>query len=165
MTIQATHAPAPGHYAHLASTGLTDRVVLDYHNGHPSVLILEIDETPVLAWLLLGHGGLAELWIYVPLTSEEAESLTDDPPVLLVDWLARRVGRDVFLGLAEDGILVFTTSWRVPDASPSRLPADAINFAVGELLQAIQSAEALSKDTRRSLSDSKPKFRKLADAL
>lgn len=163
--IQATHAPAPGRYAHLASIGLTDRVVLDYYNGHPSLLILEIDETPVLAWMALGHGGLAELWIYVPLTDEEAESLTDDPPALLVDWLAHRVGRDVFLGLAENGVLVFTTGWQVPDASPNRLHADAINFAVGELLKALQSAEALSQEARRTLSDSKPKFRELADAL
>lgn len=162
--IRATHAPAPGRYAHLASTGLTDHVVLDSHNGRPTLLILEIDATPVLAWMVLGHGDDAELWIYLPLTDDEAAGLTEHPPMRLTEWLAHRVGRDAFLGLAEEGVLAFTTGWQVPDVPAQRLPASAANAAVDDLLRTVQTAEALSAESRRALDNSRPRFRELADA-
>jgi hypothetical protein len=164
MTIEATHVPAPGLYAHLASTGLTDRVVLDYHNGRPSLLVLEIDETPVLAWMMLGHGSTAEVWLYLPLAGDEAETLVDEPPVALAEWLSHRVGRVAFVGLAEDGVLIFTAGWRVPDLPAKQLPARAVEAAVEEMLQASRSAEALPLEARQALGNSQPRFRELADA-
>lgn len=161
MAIRLNHAPTPGHYAHVASSGLTDSVVLDRFGGRPSLLVLEIDETPVLAWMMHGHEDEAELWVYVPLVADEAELMLDDPPLLVAKWLADRSGREAFVAVAVDGILLVSTLWTVPDVAPVELPSAAARAIREEPGRALQ--EDLPSDTRRALVGGQHRFQQLLD--
>ncbi len=134
----AVHAPTPGYYAHVASSARSDSVVLDEHNGVPSLLILEIDDAPVLAWMIHGHGETAQIWIYLPLLPEEAGELVEHPDVLLARWVTERKGREAYLGMAgDDGVLVLVAPWRVPNVSPMSLIVDVVRAINNEFERAL----------------------------
>jgi hypothetical protein len=162
MLDSLSHPPTPGYYAHVPSGGLNDRVVVDYYNGKPSILLLELDEVPVLAWLMQGHDTDVQLWIYVPLVSEEADELIDSPPLLLTDWLARRSGRKAYLGLADEAVLVLIVPWTVPDSSGDQIAVLATQVVSDEVDRALQ--QQLPTATSRALRVTRPAVRELLSA-
>jgi len=145
------HAPTPGHYAHVASAARTDSVVLDEYNGLPTLLVLEIDEVPVLAWMIHGAGGEYQLWLYIPLTGEELSDLYASDLTMLAEWVTRLAGRDSFVGLAADSVLILTTPWLVPEGEAGDLLGAALDAVARELKRSLASdlPEKTGRELRR----------------
>ncbi|MFC0533190.1 hypothetical protein [Phytohabitans kaempferiae] len=163
MAVRVTHGPTPGHYAHVASVGRTDSVVLDEYNGVPSLLILEIDDVPILGWMVHGHGQEHQLWIYLPLERDEVEELLDDPTVLMAEWVAHKAGRAAFLGMARRGVLILTSEWVVPRVSPKALPLAAARANRDELERVLSLSNDLPGVTTEALRASERTSQELAD--
>ena len=71
-----------------------DGVVLDQHNGRPSMWIsTTADEPPVLHWLVLGYLEDRDVWLDAPLTWDEAVRYVDTPPASLGAFLGTSAGR------------------------------------------------------------------------
>ncbi|SDT39774.1 hypothetical protein [Actinoplanes derwentensis] len=136
-----THVPTRGHYAHIASSACTDTVVLAEYNGRPTLLMLEIDDMPVLAWMLQGADDSQQLWVYVPLTAAELDDFYRDRPDALADWLRPRHGRDAYVAIAQDGVLLLANAWRLPDVSAKQFTNHAARAALDEIRRTLSVPE------------------------
>jgi hypothetical protein len=113
-------------------------VELDRYNGVPSLLILEIDEVPFLAWMIHGHGQASQVWVYLPLLPEEVEELVDKPDTPLAEWVTQRKGRAAYLGLADaQGVLIVVVPWRVPNVEPRSLLFAVVSGTRAEIQRAM----------------------------
>jgi hypothetical protein len=125
--------PTVGRYADLPTDDITDRVVLDAHNGVPTVVVFEVRGRAVLGWMPYGHAQAVSLWTYVPLTDAEAEEVIERPPSRLDVFLAKRPGRAVSLALTDDGVIEFVHEDTIPQVSydnpASSLAASALDAA------------------------------------
>lgn len=128
-----THVPTRGHYVHIASSACTDSVILDEYNGRPTLLMLEIDDTPVLAWMLQGADDSQQLWLYVPLTADEVDDFHRGTPAVIADWLRPLHGRHVYVGIAYERVLVLAHLWRLPDVPAKQFTNHAARAALDEL--------------------------------
>lgn len=136
-----THAPTRGHYAHIASSACTDTVVLVEYNGRPTLLMLEIDDTPVLAWMLQGADDVQQLWLYVPLTGAELDDFYRERPAVLADWLRPLHGRDAYVAIAYDSVLLLANLWRLPDAPAGQFTTRVAHAALDELRRTLSVRE------------------------
>jgi hypothetical protein len=158
MPMRLTHRPTRGLYAHVASSARTDAVELDRYNGQPSLLVLEIDDIPVLAWMALGAGEDHQLWLYVPLTAAEVHDFYASKPDLIADWLRPMAGREAYVGIAGHGILVLTTVWALPDVPAdqfSRRVAQSVLEEVQRVLGLPEVPEGLNRELRGIKSDAR----------
>ncbi|WP_412752826.1 hypothetical protein [Krasilnikovia sp. M28-CT-15] len=108
--------------------------MLDEYNGRPSLLVIEIDNGPVLAWMLQGAGDQYQYWLYVPLSEDELGSLYKADLTMLAEWTLQLEGRGSYVGLAEDGVLVLVAPWAIPQVEPDFL----INAVAEALLQELR---------------------------
>ena len=159
MRSEIVHPPTPGYYAAVPSSGFSDRVVVEYYNGVPSVLIVEIDGVPVLVWMLHGHDDDVRLWVYVPLSPAEVEEMTDSPPLLLTDWLAERPARTIYLGVADAEVLTLVVTWDVPRAPGAQMASLAVDAVLAELRRAL--LHELPVMTSRAFRDTESNMRHL----
>ncbi len=79
-------------------------VQLDTFNGRPSAGLVSTDFGALLFWQFFGHGTHFGLWLYLPLSDEEAEYIVEHPHELMLDGLRQAlVGRQGLLALSENG--------------------------------------------------------------
>jgi hypothetical protein len=140
-----THAmnrPTPGFFAYVASSAQSDSLVLDTYNGVPSLLVLEIDSVPYLAWMSHGHGRPTQMWLYIPLAVDEGDYVIDRPDLPVADWITAKVGRAAFVGVAREDVLLIVAPWEIPPVAPSSLLTEIVGKAVGEMYKALDLSGA-----------------------
>lgn len=98
---------------------MTNRVILDYYNGRPSIWVSVVDDEPQLHWLVLGYLEDFDVWIDVPLTWEEADQVIEHPPLALVDFLRQHAGQPARLRLSEGSHVsppLIALTWLLPES-------------------------------------------------
>lgn len=102
MSDQFGHAPQLGERPWPA-LGPCD-VELNTYNGRPSEGLVATDFGAVLFWQFFGHGTDIGLWLYLPVSDDEAEYIVDHLDELVLDGLRDRLpGRQCLLALSSDG--------------------------------------------------------------
>ncbi|WP_162186944.1 hypothetical protein [Amycolatopsis vancoresmycina] len=81
-----------------------DGVELSSFNGRPSAGLVATDFGALLFWQFFGHGSDIGLWLYLPLTDEEAEYVVDHPEEPLLEGIHEQLeGRQGVLALSNAG--------------------------------------------------------------
>lgn len=83
----------------MTATGMTDQLILDRHDGRPTLVVYVLDGEPHLQWLLLGYTESIDLWLDMKLTWIEADELIEQVPAMLDDYVATKPGRSIDLSL------------------------------------------------------------------
>lgn len=90
---------------------MTDRLVMDYSNGRPSVYLSLLDGTPALHWMILGQNEPFDVWLNVELSGEEAEKFAQNPPARLDSFVSRLNGRHVKFTFFTDSVQLASNNW------------------------------------------------------
>lgn len=102
MNVPGAHAPRVGDRPWLDIDG--DGVELSMFNGRPSAGLVSTDFGAVLFWQFFGHGTEFGLWLYLPLSDDEAEYIVERPDEPLLEGLHDVLdGRQGVLALSENG--------------------------------------------------------------
>ncbi len=128
---------------------MTDSVMLDYWNGRPSLWLSVADGEPYLPWLMMGYTEPHDVWLHMRLDWDSADTIVENPPERIQDFLDSRVGAPARLVLETDGRVIAIIDWTVPTVG-NRL-SDAFRALIKEssrlaLINA-QDAEALTQAT------------------
>lgn len=93
-----------------------ERLVLNRHDGVPTLFIEEVQGEPVLHWMVAGYVEPYDLWVIVPLTWSEAEEIIQERPDLDL-YLAKRSGQPATVRLGpRAGWRTISVETRLPDA-------------------------------------------------
>jgi hypothetical protein len=96
------HAPALGEQPWLPLNA--DDVLLNTFNGRPTAGLVATEFGALLFWQFSGHGTGVGMWLYLPLSDDEAEYIVDHPAEPMLAGLTDRiVGRQGILALSWDG--------------------------------------------------------------
>ena len=88
-----------------------------------------------MAWTPQWDDGDFQIWLYVPAAEDEIVDLYRAAPLLMPEWLEHRAGRDIYVGLAENGVLVSAYSWALPRVEADSVVASVIKSARDRLVK------------------------------
>ena len=120
-----------------------ERVVLDYHNGRPSVLLSESADGPILHWLIFGYTESFDLWLHLRVPPGVAAEIVNRPPVLLDGVLPLAEGRWARFGLYDGDRPLVLGDWHVP---PAATLAQGLQTFAGSVAAAIAKAQKNEAD-------------------
>ncbi|MFI9639471.1 hypothetical protein ACIG87_05280 [Micromonospora sp. NPDC051925] len=97
-------------------TSVEEVEIFDRHNGVPSLGVFRTGSQSHLFWRALGYTGDISLWLYVPLSDGDEETLEDDEgpgPLEEIVYHSPRQ-RYVTVGVANYYRLLFEREWIIP---------------------------------------------------
>jgi hypothetical protein len=132
---------------------MTDRVVIDYHDGRPSAWMSILDGQPDLHWLILGYVEDFDVWLSVRLTWEQADAFLEDPPENYDSYLSQLRGQFANVLLRSPDATLASVSWSIGEGDRNEsLMIDAL-LRLRDVLGSLIDAQTGDSVIARSASE------------
>lgn len=109
-----------------------DDVELNRFNGRPSAGLVANEFGAVLFWQFSGHGSGIGMWVYLPVTDDEAEYIVDHPEEPLLEGLRDQLK-------SRQGILALSREGRVWARGPYTFQGRSKRSLINQMLRALVS--------------------------
>ncbi|HEX7304198.1 hypothetical protein [Lentzea sp.] len=121
-------------------------VELNVYNGRSSTGLVATEFGALLFWQFFGHGTDFGLWLYLPVSDQEAEYIVDHPEEMMLDGLRERLpGRQCILALSSDGVVSMRSPYTM---EKSRSHADMIRRMLEALIVSLSGTTQATQSHR-----------------
>ena len=155
--------PKLGNLAWAPVTSVEKVEIFDRYNGVPTLGVFRTGGQAHLFWRVLGYTGDISLWLYVPLSDGDEQSLADDEGPGLLDRIVYHSPRRRYatFGVADFNRLTFEREWSIPAQTKH---AEILHSLVEDVASALQLAidEGLPPSRREDFKKAQEAVRHLA---
>ncbi|MGC4807952.1 hypothetical protein [Micromonospora sp. DT233] len=153
-----------GNLAWAPVTSVEKVEIFDRYNGVPTLGVFRTGGQAHLFWRVLGYTGDISLWLYVPLSDGDEDSLGGDEGPGLLDGIVYQSPRRRYaaFGVADFNRLTFEREWSIPAGTKH---GEILHSLVEDVANALQVAidEGLPPSRREDYKKAQEAVRHLVD--